>query len=65
MIRRCPCGKRSYPSVRAARRANSQNSHRLRAYFCPVGHVYHVTKRDGRSCRLRETQSDDDEAWAA
>jgi len=45
----CPCGKTSYPTREAARRANRG----MTAYACPLGHpVYHLHAR-GRSTRER------------
>ena len=43
---RCPlCGKRSFASVRAARRACQTLSNRIRVYRCPACHDYHVTSQ--------------------
>ncbi len=38
------CGKASYASAHHARQATRQVGNRLRAYFCPDGKVWHVTK---------------------
>jgi hypothetical protein len=48
MSRPTPCGKRSFASASAARRANAKARFRIRAYFCERCHAYHVANQDKR-----------------
>jgi hypothetical protein len=42
----CPaCGKRSFSSRQAARRACRTLSNRIRVYLCPACHGFHITSQ--------------------
>lgn len=51
----CLCGKRGYPSPKAARQGSATNGLRVRVYQCPKDHrLHHITKSKHTSKRRRK-----------
>lgn len=50
------CDKRCYPSKHAAREANANNGHSLRAYYHRACGAYHVTKTTVRQSLKRHNK---------
>ena len=44
----CGCGKRLFPSEKAARTAHAKAHYRIRTYRCPGGRGYHATNQEKR-----------------